>query len=109
MSVGGYNQVSVLRLSLHGRLVAYLVGHRDGKNVLSFAPEFRQDEKRPTLSLITHPQFPHAEQTLAEPWVSRQRLHPVLSNLLPEGALRELVTQGLGIHIDDEFQLLRYL
>jgi len=41
--------------------------------------------------------------------VKNQRLHPVLSNLLPEGALRELIAQGLKTHIDNEFQILSYL
>ena len=33
----------------------------------------------------------------------------MLSNLLPEGALRELIAQSLKIHIDNEFQLLAAL
>lgn len=102
-------EVSVLRLSLHGRLVGYLTGFRNGRNVLSFAPEFREDNARPTFSLTTHPEFPRADRLMAEPWVRNQRLPPVLSNLLPEGSLRELITQGLKVHIDDEFHLLAYL
>jgi serine/threonine-protein kinase HipA len=46
---------------------------------------------------------------MLEPWARNQRLHPVLSNLLPEGALRELIAQGLKTHIDNEFQILSYL
>lgn len=38
-----------------------------------------------------------------------QKLHPILSNLLPEGALRELLAQGLKVHVDNDFHLLSYL
>jgi len=102
-------EVSVLKLSLHGITVGYLAGYKDGRNILSFAPEFSENPDRPTFSLITHPDFPNAAKVLSEPWAKRQRLHPVLSNLLPEGALRELLAQGLKTHIDNEFQLFSYL
>lgn len=102
-------KVTVLKLSLHNQLVGYLAGFQNGKNVFNFAEEFRENLNRPTLSLITHPSFPYSEKLLAEPWVRNQRLHPILSNLLPEGALRELFTQGLKVHVDNEFHLLSYL
>ena len=103
------DEMNVLRLSLHGRLVGYLAGFQNGRNVLSFADEFKDDPSRPTFSLITHPNFPHSEKLMSEPWAKNQRLHPVLSNLLPEGALRELIAQGLKTHIDNEFQMFSYL
>ncbi len=46
---------------------------------------------------------------MSQPWAKNQRLHPVLSNLLPEGALRDLISQGLKTHIDNEFQIFSYL
>ncbi len=103
------NEVNVLKLSLHGKLVGYLAGFSNGRNVLSFADEFSQDPGRPTFSLITLPRFPNSEKLLAEPWTRNQRLHPSLSNLLPEGALRELIAQALKVHVDNEFHLLSYL
>ncbi|MFK7776619.1 MAG: type II toxin-antitoxin system HipA family toxin [Gimesia sp.] len=103
------DEVNVLKLTLHGRLVGYLTGFRSGRNVLTFADEFRFDTMRPTFSLTTHPGFPHAEKLLAEPWQRTHKLHPVLSNLLPEGSLRELIAQGLKVHVDDEFRLFSYL
>ncbi len=103
------DEVSVLKLSLHGRLVAYLAGFQNGRNVLSFADEFKHDPSRPTFSLITHPNFPNSKKLMSEPWAKNQRLHPILSNLLPEGVLRELIAQGLKTHIDNEFQILSYL
>lgn len=101
--------VRVLELTLHGYRVGFVAGYRSGRNVLTFAPEFRENKRRPTFSLSTHPDFPNAEKLLAAPWIKRQRLHPVLSNLLPEGPLREMFALGLKVHIDDEFQLLIYL
>lgn len=109
MSDSRVDEINVLRLSLHDRLVGYLAGFQGGKNVLSFAEEFTNDANRPTLSLIIHPAFPRAEKLMAEPWVRNQRLHPTLSNLLPEGALRELITQGLKVHVDNEFHIFSYL
>ena len=109
MSSGLADEISVLKLTLHNRLVGYLAGFQSGKNVLSFAGEFKQDPNRPTFSLITHPAFPRAEKLIAEPWSRNQRLHPILSNLLPEGALRELIAQGLKVHVDNEFHILSYL
>jgi len=103
------NEVIVLKLSLHNKLVGYLAGFENGRNVLSFADEFKNDLARPTFSLITHKSFPEAKKLMSEPWVKNQRLHPVLSNLLPEGALRELISQGLKTHIDNEFQIFSYL
>jgi len=109
MNNRGADEVNILRLTLHGRLVGYLAGFYDGRNILSFAEEFKSDANRPTFSLITHPEFPHSEKLLAEPWSRTQKLHPVLSNLLPEGALRELIAQSLKVHVDNEFHMFSYL
>lgn len=102
-------EVNVLKLTLHGRLVGYLAGYKGGRNVLSFADEFRNDSNRPTFSLITYPQYPKANEIMKAPWAKRHKLHPTLSNLLPEGALRELIAQSLKVHVDNEFQILSYL
>ncbi len=109
MNTNRADEINVLKLSLHGRLVGYLAGFLNGRNVLSFAEEFVADTGRPTFSLITHPSFPHAERLMAEPWARNQKLHPSLSNLLPEGSLRELIAQGLKVHVDNEFHILSYL
>jgi serine/threonine-protein kinase HipA len=103
------DEVNVLRLSIHGALIGYLTGFKNGRNVLSIAEEFKNNPKRPTFSLITHPTFPNAAEIMAEPWARNQRLHPVLSNLLPEGPLRELIAQGLKVHVDNEFHILSHL
>jgi serine/threonine-protein kinase HipA len=103
------NEMNVLKLTLHGRLVGYIAGFRNGRNVLSFADEYRTDTDRPTFSLITHPNFPRADKLMDNPWARNQRLHPTLSNLLPEGILRELIAQKIKVHVDNEFHILSYL
>ena len=102
-------ELKVIKLSLHNKLVGYLSGYGNGRNVLSFAGDFRNDFLRPTLTLATHADFPRADELMSKPWTRNQRLHPVLSNLLPEGVLRELISQGLKAHIDNEFQIFSYL
>ncbi len=107
--MSGAEEVNVLELTLHGTKVGYLTGCKDGRNILAFAPEFTDNSSRPTFTLTTHPEFPNVKKVLAKPWSRRQRLHPVLSNLLPEGALRELMAQYLKIHTDNEFNLIARL
>jgi serine/threonine-protein kinase HipA len=109
MSADANNEVNVLQISIHGTLIGYLAGFRNGRNVFSIADSFKNDPARPTFSLITHPKFPQADKLMAEPWARNQRLHPVLSNLLPEGSLRELIAQALKVHVDNEFHILSYL
>ncbi|RBP51328.1 type II toxin-antitoxin system HipA family toxin [Arenicella xantha] len=101
--------VNFLGLSLHGVLVGHLAGFRNGKNSLIFSEEFQHDSNRPTFSLITHPSFPKSQALISKIWENNHRLHPSLSNLLPEGALRELVAQALKVHVDNDFQILSYL
>jgi serine/threonine-protein kinase HipA len=76
------DSVSFLELTFHGTKVGYLAGYRDGHNSLTFTPEFKSKAARPTFSLITRPVFAKAATIVAKPWVKRQKLHPVLSNLL---------------------------
>lgn len=102
-------EVSVLKLTLHGREVGYLAGFQNGRNVLTFERSFREDIQRPTFSLITHPNFPRAEKLLSQSWSKQQQLHPVLSNLLPEGAQREWIVRGLKVHRDNEFPIFAHL
>lgn len=101
MSTDANEEVSVLQLTIHGVVIGYLAGFKNGRNVLSIADAFKNNPSRPTFSLIAHPAFPNAVKLMAEPWVRNQRLHPVLSNLLPEGSLRELIAQGLKVHVDN--------
>ncbi|MBZ2188491.1 type II toxin-antitoxin system HipA family toxin [Alcanivorax sp. JB21] len=106
---GARAEARVLKLTLHDELVGYLTGFGNGQNILVFDQAYRSNPARPTFSLVTHPNFPNAGKLLAEPWVKKQRLHPVLSNLLPEGALKEFVAGSLKIHPDNEFPMFAWL
>ena len=64
MSTDRNNEVNVLQLSIHGVLIGYLAGFKNGHNVLSIADSFKNDPDRPTFSLITHPAFPNANQVM---------------------------------------------
>lgn len=77
--------------------------------MLSFAEEFKSDTDRPILSLITHPAFPHSKKNHSGAVGKKQILHPTLSNLIPEGALWELIAQALKVHVDNGFQMFSYL
>lgn len=103
------DKLRLLELTLHGNLIGYLAGFQSGRNVLMFDDVFRFNPKRPALSVITRPEFANADKLLGQYWVKNHRLHPLLSNLLPEGSLRELIAQGLKAHIDHEFKLLSAL
>ncbi|WP_200834001.1 hypothetical protein [Nitrincola tapanii] len=51
MSEAQVDQINVLKLSLYERLVGYLAGFQGGRNVLSFADDFKNNAGRPTFSL----------------------------------------------------------
>ena len=99
MSADANNEVNVLQISIHDVLIGYLAGFKNGRNVLSIADTFKNNPERPTFSLITHPKFPLSTKLMAEPWTRNQRLHPILSNLLPEGSLRELIAPVSYTHL----------
>ncbi len=103
------DEFMVLALSLHGERIGHLAGYKNGRNVLVFDEGFQGNFQRPTLSLITHPNFPRAAQFLSRPAATSLRLHPLLSNLLPEGVLRAFLANALKIHTDHEFALLACL
>jgi serine/threonine-protein kinase HipA len=64
--------------------------------------EYRQRYPRPVLG-----QF--FEDDLTRRHTSRMRLPPFFSNLLPEGPLRELISEKEGIHKQREFFLINHL
>lgn len=42
MNTSTNNEVSVLQISIHGERVGYLAGFKNGRNVFSFADEFKK-------------------------------------------------------------------
>lgn len=102
--------VAALRLTLHKQLVGYVAGYSNGKNVLTLAPEYIENTDRYPLTLAFTDAKVFAHQLANKhPYITKHKLHPVLSNLLPEGALREMLSQAMKVHRDNEFPLLNWL
>ncbi|WP_252177931.1 type II toxin-antitoxin system HipA family toxin [Endozoicomonas sp. 4G] len=95
-----------LSLILHGQRIGILVHYSGGRNRLTFDPEYRQLSpiERPTFTLTQMFQEDYLEKRQSH----SQRLSPVLSNLLPEGALREWLSSTLKTHTENEFPLLAW-
>ncbi len=100
-------KVEGLNIQLHGIDVAVIAHYAGGKNILTFNPEFvaMPAEKRPvfTLRQTLDPNY------LNKPQIRTDKIPPVLSNLLPEGVLRELTAKALRCHTNNEFSILAYL
>ncbi|NOH69919.1 type II toxin-antitoxin system HipA family toxin [Vibrio pectenicida] len=100
-------KVEGLNIQLHGVDVAIIAHYAGGKNILTFNPEFvaMPAEKRPvfTLRQLQDPDY------LSKPQIRTEKISPVLSNLLPEGVLRELTAKALQCHVNNEFSILAYL
>ncbi|OEE34439.1 phosphatidylinositol kinase [Vibrio genomosp. F10 str. ZF-129] len=100
-------KVEGLNIQLHGIDVAVITHYAGGKNILTFNPEFvvMPVEKRPvfTLRQLRDPGY------LSKPQIRTDKIPTVLSNLLPEGALRELTAKALQCHVNNEFSILAYL
>lgn len=98
--------VEALRLSLHDRRIGVITHYSGGKNILTFDPEYAAlpEEIQPVMTLSQRVDRKYFERTL----LNAQRLPPVISNLLPEGALREWMVASLKIHSSNEFPLLAW-
>ena len=111
MSNSGADEINVLRLKLHGRLVGYLVGFHDGRNVLRFANEYKSDADRPTFSLITDnpPRIPTLRKTAGTALVAHAETVPCPLQFVAGGVFKGVFAQGLKVHIDNEFLMFSYL
>jgi len=98
--------VEALELTLHGQRVGIIAHYSAGKNILTFDPEYAAlpEGSRPTMTLTQKLNAQYFDRVQ----IHSQRVPPVLSNLLPEGALREWMTAQLKIHSDNEFPLLAW-
>ena len=99
--------VEALQLTLHGQRIGILTHYIGGKNILTFDPEYKalREQSRPIMTLTQKMNPNYLDRVL----VSSQRVPAVLSNLLPEGALRELLSGTLKIHPTNEFPLLAWV
>ena len=104
--------IRVLKILLGDVPAGHLTGYQDGKNLFTFDDSYiNLGPRRPVLSLSFN--APHdedaTERRLRDIYSSRMKLPPFLSNLLPEGVLRETMVKHLKIHHDHEFDLLMAL
>lgn len=99
--------VEGLSLSINNQEIGVISHYSGGKNILVFSPDYvaLPAEKRNTFTMS---QLVN-ERALRKPLISSQRLPPVLSNLLPEGALRHWMAQALKVHQDNEFPLMAHM
>jgi len=99
--------VEGLRLSLNGQDIGVLTHYSGGKNIFVFSPDYvalaKTERQTFTMTQLAN------EQYLSQPLISSQRLAPVFSNLLPEGALRDWMAHSLKMHIDNEFPLMAHM
>ena len=99
--------VEGLRLSLNGQDIGVLTHYSGGKNIFVFSPYYvalaKTERQTFTMTQLAN------EQYLSQPLISSQRLAPVFSNLLPEGALRDWMAHSLKVHIDNEFPLMAHM
>ncbi|GAB6071046.1 type II toxin-antitoxin system HipA family toxin [Thiomicrorhabdus hydrogeniphila] len=99
-------QVAALRISLHDKFIGVLAHYQAGKNIFTFSPEYKSLPSFMVPTITLRQKFD--KDYLETPLIHRQKIPPILSNLLPEGALREWMTQILKTHTDNEFSLLAY-
>ena len=99
--------VEGLKLSLNGQEIGVLTHYSGGKNIFVFSPDYvalaKTERQTFTMTQLAN------EQYLSQPLISAQRLAPVLSNLLPEGALRDWMAHSLKVHVDNEFLLMAHI
>jgi len=107
MNTKRVEHVEGLKLSIGNQEVGILSHYSGGKNILVFSPSYiaLPASKRHTFTVSQLID----EQILNKPLISAQRVPPVLSNLLPEGALRQWMAQSLKTHIDNEFPLMAHM
>lgn len=98
--------VEAVSLSLHGQRIGVLSHYAGGKNILVFDPEYSAlpSSIKPTFTLTQTLD----DTYLSKPLIHSQKLPPLLSNLLPEGAFRDWMAASLKVHKEDEFPLLAW-
>lgn len=98
--------VEALALTLGNERIGILAHYTGSKNILTFDPAYltKSISQRQTFTLTQKTNISYLDQVL----MSSQRLPPVLSNLLPEGALREWMATTLKVHKDNEFPIISW-
>lgn len=95
--------VSVLNILLHGEHIGTLINVGHDRSLFSFRESYIENSSRPTLGLRFKDSF---GELITEFKPTQTRLMPYFSNLLPEGHLRDYLSQRAGVKSEREFFLL---
>ena len=96
-------EVSVLNVALYGKPVGTLTRIPGDRTIFAFNDDYIADAGRPTLGL----RFKDSLGGLITEFKPVQtRVMPFFSNLLPEGRLRDYLSERAGVNPDREFFLL---
>ncbi len=95
--------VSVLDIELYGQTIGHLTRVPGDRTLLSFTDDYIENQTRPTLSLSFKDRF---GALITDHRPVQTKLHPFFSNLLPEGHLREHLSERAGVNTEREFFLL---
>ncbi|MGV6987863.1 type II toxin-antitoxin system HipA family toxin [Testudinibacter sp. P80/BLE/0925] len=103
------SKVQALNLHLHGTQIGVLLNYAGNHNRLIFAPEYQllPAEKQPLITLAQRLRPDYFTSNVSH--LYHHRMTPLLSNLLPEGILRDWIAQSLKIPPENEFPLLAQL
>lgn len=95
--------ISVLNILLHGEHIGALTNVGHDRSLLSFNESYIENINRPTLGLRFKDSF---GELITEFKPTQTVLMPYFSNLLPEGHLREYLSERAGVKSEREFFLL---
>lgn len=100
------NDLSVLDIHLYGAPIGTLTRFGGDRVLFAFTEAYMADPARPTLSLAFKTAF---GELITDFPPTQTRIHPFLSNLLPEGPMRDFLAVRAGVNPAREFFLLRAL
>ena len=95
--------VSVLNILLHGERIGTLTNVGHDRSLFSFNESYIENPNRPVLGLRFKDSF---GELITEFKPTQTRLIPFFSNLLPEGHLRDYLSERAGVKSEREFFLL---
>ena len=100
------NDLSVLEIRLYGKPIGSLTRFGGDRALFAFSEAYMEDPMRPTLGLAFKTAF---GELIADFPPTQTRVHPFLSNLLPEGPMRDFLAARAGVNPAREFFLLQAL
>jgi serine/threonine-protein kinase HipA len=98
--------LEALTINLHETAIGSLMRLQGDKNLLSFNQKYVEDSQRATLSQSFTDQL---GDLIVDHKITRTRLPPFFSNLLPEGPMREYLATQAKVNPQREFYLLAAL